>query len=297
VTELVQLHLSAIGAFAGSLDLGVKFRTGTDTSGTNTADLEFDVAMSLDSCRSSSTGSESEGNDFPTNPEGFSFSRQSTEFVEGGLNRQTSHTSEDTKAPQPNVDGTVSIPSSPNRARMRNKFYKIKMCHFVATGACKKPYNCSFAHSPEELLPMPDLRNTKTCPNLLSNGTCEDECCRFAHAKDEVRVFRQARELAMQREQLPDIRGKEAEQEAPLGATCCVRNTFLSWGPATLTESLQLQGSLRRGSSVPDLGTAERHSSNAEQCAHARMHLDSNHALLQQLGEDVQRLRTKFPAN
>jgi len=288
--------------FAGSLALGVKFRqtiTGNeaDTSWTNTAELDFDVAMSFDSSRSSSTGSESEGNDFPTNADGLSFSRQSTEFVEGGLNRQSSHTLEDTKAPQPNGSGAVSSPSSPNRARMRNKFYKIKMCHFAATGACKKPHNCSFAHTLEELLPMPDLRNTKTCPNMLSDGTCEDQHCRFAHAKDELRVFRQARELAMQREQLLALNGEEAEQEPPLGATCCVRNTFLSWGPATLTESLQLQRSLRRGSSLPDLGTAERHSSNAEQRAVARMRLDSNHALLQRLGEDVRKLRSKFPAN
>lgn len=301
------------GALPGAPDLAAKVghltpREGLDTSRTNSADLDLDVATSPDSCSASLIGSESDG---------ISFSRQSTEALEGGwsrqatdswettgLNRQVGQLLEDARA-----TGTDSSPRSPNRARMRNKFYKIKMCHFVATGTCKKPNSCSFAHSPEELLPMPDLRNTKTCPNILIDGRCEDKECRFAHAKDELRIYRQARKqriLAMrslkhddpvhenieEAEEAP----REAQQEPPLGASCCVRNTFLSWGPATLTESLQLQGDLRRGSSLPDLGTAERHIPNAEQRANARMRLDSDHVLLRRLGEGVRNLRSQFPA-
>eukprot|EP00419_Tripos_fusus_P051565 CAMPEP_0172822420 /NCGR_PEP_ID=MMETSP1075-20121228/16666_1 /TAXON_ID=2916 /ORGANISM="Ceratium fusus, Strain PA161109" /LENGTH=321 /DNA_ID=CAMNT_0013663409 /DNA_START=48 /DNA_END=1013 /DNA_ORIENTATION=- len=315
------------GACQVSPDLAIKFRQqiprdSTDTSRTNSSDLVFDVAMSVDTCETSSVGSESEGLDsFPVGENmGLSFSRQSTEFVEGGLNSQSGPALEaarqDTKAQQPSDNGTVSSPSSPNRARMRNKFYKIKMCHFVSTGTCKKINTCSFAHSPEELLPMPDLRNTKACPNLLRDGTCEDQDCRYAHATDELRNFKQAKELTMQREQQPMValhglkpgdtidgyteepRGAfaEAQQEAPLGANCCVRNTFFSWGPASLTESLQLQDCPRRGSSLPNLKTAERHSFEAEQRVSARMSLDSDHAWLQRLGENVQKLRQQFPA-
>jgi len=66
-------------------------------------------------------------------------------------------------------------------------FHKTAMCKFHQRNMCRKGARCNFAHSREELHPLPDLRCTRFCPALLRTGTCMDPSCRFAHKKDELR--------------------------------------------------------------------------------------------------------------
>mmetsp|Transcript_48757 Transcript_48757/g.155896 ORF Transcript_48757/g.155896 Transcript_48757/m.155896 type:complete len:422 (+) Transcript_48757:78-1343(+) len=86
------------------------------------------------------------------------------------------------KARSPIREGEGQVP--------RNKFHKTKMCMFFMAGRCKKRTTCNFAHSEDELQPLPDLHCTKLCPTLLSGGKCKDTKCLFAHNKDELRVYR-----------------------------------------------------------------------------------------------------------
>jgi len=49
----------------------------------------------------------------------------------------------------------------------RNKFQKTKMCTLFLSGHCKKRGRCNFAHSEEEMRPLPNLSKTKLCPKLV----------------------------------------------------------------------------------------------------------------------------------
>lgn len=72
-------------------------------------------------------------------------------------------------------------------------FRKTTMCKFHSRQMCSKGDECNFAHSREELHPLPDLRNTRICPALLKSGSCKDVTCRFAHRKTELRQVGKAR--------------------------------------------------------------------------------------------------------
>merc|ERR1719271_1304161 len=48
---------------------------------------------------------------------------------------------------------------------------------------CTKGTQCPFAHSKEELNPLPDLTCTKLCKVLIQNGECHIEDCKYAHTK------------------------------------------------------------------------------------------------------------------
>lgn len=63
---------------------------------------------------------------------------------------------------------------------------KTKMCKFHLIGECTKGSACTFAHSPEELQPVPDLTCTKLCPSVLNTGYCNVASCGFAHAVSEI---------------------------------------------------------------------------------------------------------------
>eukprot|EP00421_Protoceratium_reticulatum_P013326 CAMPEP_0168381766 /NCGR_PEP_ID=MMETSP0228-20121227/13045_1 /TAXON_ID=133427 /ORGANISM="Protoceratium reticulatum, Strain CCCM 535 (=CCMP 1889)" /LENGTH=531 /DNA_ID=CAMNT_0008394873 /DNA_START=41 /DNA_END=1638 /DNA_ORIENTATION=+ len=79
-------------------------------------------------------------------------------------------------------------PEEPRQERqIRNKFHKTKQCRFFELGKCRKRGACNFAHSPEELRPMPDLTCTKLCPHLLETGECTQSGCTFAHSAEEFR--------------------------------------------------------------------------------------------------------------
>lgn len=89
-----------------------------------------------------------------------------------------------------------TVPPSPRTGRQQRGgkpgkvgeiFNKTKMCTFHLLHMCNKGSNCNFAHSQEELQPLPDLSCTKLCPELVGRGQCEDENCRYAHNRFERR--------------------------------------------------------------------------------------------------------------
>mmetsp|Transcript_2620 Transcript_2620/g.5194 ORF Transcript_2620/g.5194 Transcript_2620/m.5194 type:complete len:335 (-) Transcript_2620:43-1047(-) len=86
----------------------------------------------------------------------------------------------------------VAGPLQHNRRAVKQKAYKFqktKMCPFLHRGHCKKHWRCGFAHSEEELQPLPDLSRTKFCPTLLSSEICVDKSCQFAHCPEELRQW------------------------------------------------------------------------------------------------------------
>lgn len=64
---------------------------------------------------------------------------------------------------------------------------KTKICSFNAKSQCTRGSACNFAHSEEELRPLPDLSRTKFCPSLLVTGTCLDAKCKYAHTRKELK--------------------------------------------------------------------------------------------------------------
>jgi hypothetical protein len=80
------------------------------------------------------------------------------------------------------------LPTDATQAKVKNKFHKTKMCNYFLSGLCnKKRSRCSFAHSQQELRPLPDLECTKMCPKLLEGEICTDAECKFAHEASELR--------------------------------------------------------------------------------------------------------------
>jgi len=67
------------------------------------------------------------------------------------------------------------------------KMTKTKMCKFALVGFCSRGAHCAYAHSADDLKPLPDLRCTKLCQALLETGTCSDPRCTFAHSPGELR--------------------------------------------------------------------------------------------------------------
>jgi hypothetical protein len=62
------------------------------------------------------------------------------------------------------------------------------MCYYFMHGLCnKKRSRCSFAHSEQEMRPLPDLFCTKLCPKTLEGEPCWDLDCKFAHSEEELR--------------------------------------------------------------------------------------------------------------
>mmetsp|Transcript_68129 Transcript_68129/g.197471 ORF Transcript_68129/g.197471 Transcript_68129/m.197471 type:complete len:441 (-) Transcript_68129:86-1408(-) len=75
-----------------------------------------------------------------------------------------------------------------NAKQGRNsQFSKTKMCRFELLGMCAKGAQCQFAHGPAELKPLPDLKCTKLCRELLQNGQCTSKNCTYAHTREELR--------------------------------------------------------------------------------------------------------------
>jgi len=68
------------------------------------------------------------------------------------------------------------------------KLTKTKMCKFEIRGLCSKGTQCLYAHSAEELKPLPDFRCTKICSVMVQTGSCNNSGCTFAHSRDELRT-------------------------------------------------------------------------------------------------------------
>jgi len=68
------------------------------------------------------------------------------------------------------------------------QFSKTKLCRFELLGMCAKGTQCPFAHGGLEMKPLPDLRCTKLCKELISTGQCNLPGCTFAHNREELRA-------------------------------------------------------------------------------------------------------------
>lgn len=69
---------------------------------------------------------------------------------------------------------------------VRGQFWKTKMCVFHSQSRCEMGASCPFAHSQDELMPVPDLAKTKLCYNYFCKR-CTDPRCKFAHGSQELR--------------------------------------------------------------------------------------------------------------
>ncbi|KAF8820904.1 hypothetical protein IE077_000386 [Cardiosporidium cionae] len=71
-------------------------------------------------------------------------------------------------------------------------FFKTKVCpRLKSNGTCRRGSNCPFAHSEEELRPLPDLQKTKLCSNFILSRKCiAGDTCTFAHGEHELRIGR-----------------------------------------------------------------------------------------------------------
>ncbi|GAB68314.1 zinc finger containing protein [Plasmodium cynomolgi strain B] len=71
---------------------------------------------------------------------------------------------------------------------IKKQFFKTKMCPFQKNkNYCLNESNCHYAHSIDELKPMPDLRNTKLCDYVKKKIPCRDDNCKFAHDIDTLK--------------------------------------------------------------------------------------------------------------
>lgn len=84
-------------------------------------------------------------------------------------------------------NGTASSTAPQSENPSGDIFMKTKMCKFYLLGVCSKGKSCFFAHTQNELNPMPDLFRTKICRDLINTGRCDEPDCKYAHNKDELR--------------------------------------------------------------------------------------------------------------
>lgn len=71
---------------------------------------------------------------------------------------------------------------------LKGQFRKTKLCgYFRKKRACRLGDSCPFAHTTEELQPLPDLQKTRLCFAYL-RGKCKDPNCRYAHGRKELRA-------------------------------------------------------------------------------------------------------------
>ncbi|CRH00680.1 zinc finger protein, putative [Plasmodium relictum] len=71
---------------------------------------------------------------------------------------------------------------------IKQQFFKTKMCPFQKNkNYCLNESNCHYAHSVDELKPMPDLRNTKLCDYIKKKIPCRNANCKFAHDIDTLK--------------------------------------------------------------------------------------------------------------
>ncbi|ETB58311.1 hypothetical protein YYC_03943 [Plasmodium yoelii 17X] len=71
---------------------------------------------------------------------------------------------------------------------IKKQFFKTKMCPFQKNkNYCLNESDCHYAHSIDELKPMPDLRNTKLCDYIKKKMPCKDVNCKFAHDTETLK--------------------------------------------------------------------------------------------------------------
>jgi hypothetical protein len=71
--------------------------------------------------------------------------------------------------------------------RERSTFTKTKFCTFYMKGVCRFGYECSYAHSYDDLRDQPNLTKTRLCPELRKGQCSRGLFCQYAHCRDELR--------------------------------------------------------------------------------------------------------------
>jgi len=96
---------------------------------------------------------------------------------------------------------------------------KTKMCKFYAMSKCTRGDSCTFAHTFDELMPMPDYTRTRFCVALSDQGRCDGINCMYAHSKEELRanIDINAQAEAPSRMDLTRVAHRIEEQEELLG--------------------------------------------------------------------------------
>eukprot|EP00931_Biecheleriopsis_adriatica_P035807 TRINITY_DN20630_c0_g1_i1.p1 TRINITY_DN20630_c0_g1~~TRINITY_DN20630_c0_g1_i1.p1 ORF type:complete len:343 (-),score=97.74 TRINITY_DN20630_c0_g1_i1:44-1072(-) len=109
---------------------------------------------------------------------------------------------------------TRSLPADADKQPLlRNtRFSKTKLCRFELLGICAKGLQCPFAHGSTELKAPPDLRYTKLCKQLLSQGQCTTPNCTYAHSKDELRNVSSSKEGSRQKGGKADPKAKPKQR-------------------------------------------------------------------------------------
>lgn len=67
-----------------------------------------------------------------------------------------------------------------------SQFMKTKICEHFLQNRCKNGEKCRYAHTREELKPLPNLTNTKLCKSLKTNTPCTDPNCKYAHEVEQL---------------------------------------------------------------------------------------------------------------
>jgi len=79
-------------------------------------------------------------------------------------------------------------------------FNRTKLCRYHVASMCFKGLLCRFAHSPEEIRPLPYLFGTQSCPLSSSGGSCRANRD-YAYSVDQLRNFRHTGKRQLQQEQ------------------------------------------------------------------------------------------------
>mmetsp|Transcript_119940 Transcript_119940/g.384053 ORF Transcript_119940/g.384053 Transcript_119940/m.384053 type:complete len:447 (+) Transcript_119940:144-1484(+) len=115
------------------------------------------------------------------------------------------------------------------------RFSKTKMCRFELLGMCTKGTQCPFAHGCVELKPLPDLRCTKLCRELIQFGKCTDKACSYAHSKEELRSSQERAQAMMRNGAFRQQRGGggsgngRSSAEVPSGKAASVTPGLAGW--------------------------------------------------------------------
>eukprot|EP00438_Fugacium_kawagutii_P003435 Skav200188 [mRNA] locus=scaffold2383:117098:120587:+ [translate_table: standard] len=72
--------------------------------------------------------------------------------------------------------------------RVLESLKNTRMCKFITSGRCCRGSTCNFAHSLEQLKPMPNLVGTRLCAQFSATGRCRyGKACKFAHGFAELK--------------------------------------------------------------------------------------------------------------
>eukprot|EP01069_Polyplicarium_translucidae_P004734 Polyplicarium_translucidae@DN2643_c0_g1_i4.p1 len=71
---------------------------------------------------------------------------------------------------------------------MKEQFVKTKLCPYYTRGNCANGEGCSYAHSEDELRPLPNLQKTKLCERTTKGFPCKNANCTYAHSRFDLRT-------------------------------------------------------------------------------------------------------------